>query len=222
MRRHARLFALLVTACLSVAVPGYAIAQSLLQPRGSLVQAPAAGRVAPAALTGIINLDSQWTPTPPALDGTINTAEWSNAYQLDISLSATPVRLYLMNDADYLYMAIDNQADATADAFDHEIIVFDDEGGTPPALGDGTWNAAMCPATEGAIGGRRLRGFLWNEQCPAIDLDGRSLRHGSRGRCHRRLQFGHRAQGVRDAHRSRNQHAPGSTRSALWSLYRSL
>jgi streptogramin lyase len=152
MRRHSSLSALLTTACFALAIPGHAVAQSLLQHTDGLFHSPSPRSARPTAPTGIVIYNSQWTAAAPTLDGTIGIAEWSNASVVDISFSATPVRLYLMNDANYLYIAIDNQADAVQTPGDHEIIVFDDEGGAPPSLGDGTWNALVCPATEGAIG----------------------------------------------------------------------
>lgn len=104
---------------------------------------------APGAVIDGVGLSSNWTPIPPTLDGTIGGTEWANAQTYNISVSATPITLYLMNDAGYLYLAIDGLPDVTLDLQDSAVLLFDDEGGVAPLLGDGLWNAPTCPSTEG-------------------------------------------------------------------------
>lgn len=116
------------------------------------------GDAAPEVITsassaGGADILSSWSPTPPTLDGTISVGEWSNATILDIGFGTNPVTAYLMNDAGFLYLAIDNEDDTVPDPNDSGVLAFDDEGGTPPLLGDGVWNTATCPVTEeGAYG----------------------------------------------------------------------
>lgn len=81
---------------------------------------------------------------PPTLDGSIGSLEWSEAYSLNITLSGTPVYMYVMADAETLYLAFDDQADPTLDAFDQVGIYFDDEGGVPPTLYDNNWTNLQC------------------------------------------------------------------------------
>ena len=58
------------------------------------------------------DISSTWTDAPPIIDGAIDpVTEWSGATAIDISLNATPITLYLMNDDNYLYLALDDQND---------------------------------------------------------------------------------------------------------------
>jgi hypothetical protein len=78
---------------------------------------PPEGRAPRPDLSGV-GLDSGWTPTPPTIDGAIGGAEWANARTYHISLTATPITVYLMNDAGFLYVAIDAEADVSLDPHD--------------------------------------------------------------------------------------------------------
>jgi hypothetical protein len=106
-----------------------------------------------ASTAGVGSILSPWATTPPTMDGTIGAGEWSDAISFDLSTSATPVLVYLMNDANYLYLAVDNQVDTALDPRDFAGLGFDDEGGTPPLLSDGLWNTLTCPVTEEGIYG---------------------------------------------------------------------
>ncbi|MDI7277265.1 MAG: PA14 domain-containing protein, partial [Anaerolineae bacterium] len=59
--------------------------------------------------------------------------------------AAAPVRLYVMNDATHLYLAIDNPNDAVGDAYDQMGIYFDDN----PLPSDGQWTNTSCGHADG-------------------------------------------------------------------------
>lgn len=85
---------------------------------------------------------SKWTQVAPTIDGTIGLkGEWTNATKLDISDffgygdGPDPVGsayLYVMNDSNNIYMAIDYSSDKTRDEFDGVSINVDENN-------DGTW-----------------------------------------------------------------------------------
>ncbi len=96
-------------------------------------------------------LVSEWTDAAPTIDGTIDTlTEWSNAGIYDISdimgiggagISNNPgdCLLYLMNDSNYLYMAVDYVADISLEDYDQFGPYFDENH-------DGAWDT---DSTEG-------------------------------------------------------------------------
>lgn len=80
-------------------------------------------------------IQSPYTAIPPTIDGFLAAGEWSNATTRDVSdLIGTPdandpfgsANIYVMNDGDNLYMAVDAAADSTADDFDQIAPYFDD------------------------------------------------------------------------------------------------
>ncbi len=87
---------------------------------------------------------SHFTDAPPVLDGSIGAGEWDSAFEMDISVTAQPVLMYIMHDADTLYLAFNDQNDTTLDSLDQIGVYFDDEGGTPPILWDNVWINAVC------------------------------------------------------------------------------
>jgi hypothetical protein len=80
-------------------------------------------------------ISAGWTSTLPVIDGAIDSAEWASATRVDISDtlgqpdSPDPpgaVYLYLMNDEDRVYVAVDYPADATLDVGDEIAFYFDE------------------------------------------------------------------------------------------------
>jgi hypothetical protein len=109
----------------------------------------------------------------PTLDGVINGAEWADGTILNISLGANPVFLYVKNDANYLYLAVDDQNTPTLATLNQAGILFDDEGGVPPMLGDGLWTHAVCPSTEGELDlGQFVPDFATNDLYQGIASGG--------------------------------------------------
>jgi hypothetical protein len=151
MRPHRSPCSLISAALLAFTSFSSAGAQVVLPGHASTSQAthsPGAQGVT-AVVTPTIT--SRWTFLAPTLDGVINGAEWVDATVLNISLGGNPVMLFVKNDADYLYIAVDDQNTPTLVMYDRAGIFFDDEGGVPPMLGDGQWTHAVCPSTEGEL-----------------------------------------------------------------------
>lgn len=73
-------------------------------------------------------INAGWASSAPNLDGNINSGEWSNAATRTISYpgESGTVRLYVMNDDNYLYFAVDDAIDNSLDNDDTFGIVFDD------------------------------------------------------------------------------------------------
>ncbi len=75
-------------------------------------------------------LNSGWTSKPPTIDGTFGTGEWTNP-QLELTLPDFPIHalVYIMNDANFLYICVDaaNAAygDYTEDFGDYCVLAFD-------------------------------------------------------------------------------------------------
>ena len=93
---------------------------------------------------------SPWATTAPTIDGTITVGEWENAWTADITNTGilSNVTLYVMNDARYLYIAVDDKNDTTClpDSGAQLGIYFDDE---PAGAHDGAWTYTECPSGEG-------------------------------------------------------------------------
>ena len=89
----------------------------------------------------------------PTIDGVVGSAEWADAYKVDIRQGAAPVNLYWMIDGDELFVAVVDEGNAIFDG-ERVDLVFDDEsivaGGDPAALGDGAFEGS-CPSDEGRI-----------------------------------------------------------------------
>jgi hypothetical protein len=74
-----------------------------------------------------VSIESGWAQIAPVLDGIISAGEWRDATLLDISCNASaPVYLLIMNDNNYLYLAI---LDANLNNYDspEEVGVYFDE-----------------------------------------------------------------------------------------------
>ncbi len=93
---------------------------------------------------------SPWASSPPTIDGTIAPGEWENAWTADITNTGilSNVTLYVMNDARYLYIAVEDENDTTLlpDSGAQLGIYFDDE---PAGAHDGAWTHTECPSGEG-------------------------------------------------------------------------
>ena len=73
-------------------------------------------------------INSQWTDTPPTIDGMVIVGEWSNL-QLVMREPDYPVEAnaYFLNDESNLYVLVDAIEDITEDADDECLLVFDFE-----------------------------------------------------------------------------------------------
>lgn len=93
---------------------------------------------------------SPWATSPPTIDGILSSGEWENAWTANIADTGivSNVTLYVMNDAQYLYLAVDDENDTTcfADSGAQLGIYFDDE---PAGAHDGAWTYSECPSGEG-------------------------------------------------------------------------
>jgi len=87
------------------------------------------------ALPPVVN--SEWTYTPPTINGIYDTDEWDHAYVETISLDGyIPATLYVMNDQNNLYLALEVQDDDTYNT-DEIIFYFDNNNfGTTHEIGD--------------------------------------------------------------------------------------
>lgn len=92
---------------------------------------------------------SSWsTSRAPTIDGVLSPGEWTDAATYDMSFRQDltyPVTLYLMNDADHLYIAVDNPNDTTAEEDDATRVWFDDD----PSPPDGQWANVVCGNGDG-------------------------------------------------------------------------
>jgi len=79
------------------------------------------------------DIDVPWTDVPPTIDGIIEDGEWDDAYVVMIDYYPDPphrndtIYIYFMNDADYLYIAVDLLPDNTTDAGDFCALLFDED-----------------------------------------------------------------------------------------------
>src|SRR3954470_19449947 len=105
---------------------------------GLLVGASAADAASP-------DLIVPYTPEPIVVDGDSDPA-WAAADALFISTDALSVVFRALHDDRTLYLFIDDLSDDTHLPGAGASIQFDDEGGTPPLLGDGDWTATACHA----------------------------------------------------------------------------
>ncbi|WP_455367775.1 hypothetical protein [[Eubacterium] cellulosolvens] len=75
-------------------------------------------------------INSQWTSSPPSIDGVVGSGEWSN---LVISFTSSeypdsyvlPTYVYFMNDAANLYVLVDAVGDTTNSTGDECLLIFD-------------------------------------------------------------------------------------------------
>ncbi|MDZ7722033.1 MAG: hypothetical protein U5R06_04200 [candidate division KSB1 bacterium] len=70
---------------------------------------------------------SGFTLNPPTLDGNIDAAEWSEADSVAITSDgiADPVKLFMMNDQDYLYVAVRDESNTAQDIDDQLALYLD-------------------------------------------------------------------------------------------------
>jgi len=80
------------------------------------------------ALSSGYFLNSGWASSAPNLNGNINSSEWSNAATTTITYpgESGTVTLYVMNDANYLYFAVNDVIDNSLDDDDTFGIFFDE------------------------------------------------------------------------------------------------
>ncbi|NQT23854.1 T9SS type A sorting domain-containing protein [candidate division KSB1 bacterium] len=107
-------------------------------------------------------LNAGWASSAPTLDGTINSGEWSSAATAVMTYpgNAGTVRLYVMNNADYLYVAVDDGIDNSLDHNDTFGLVFDNNHNRElPSSGPSSegliqifWNGSASNAYMGASG----------------------------------------------------------------------
>lgn len=76
-------------------------------------------------LEGTVQAD--FTNNPPSIDGSISSCEWDDAWVLDMTGGSMPFYLYLMDDANYLYGAVDAIGDPSLTNYDQFRIYFDNE-----------------------------------------------------------------------------------------------
>lgn len=72
-------------------------------------------------------IQSTFTSTAPVVDGVIHAAEWSQARMVDVLYPGLTgvVRLYVQNDQNRLYLAVDDQKNPQLDSWDAVGIFFD-------------------------------------------------------------------------------------------------
>lgn len=90
-----------------------------------------------------MHVELHWSQVSPVLDGVLESGEWDDAVRLDISASgvAQPVTLYMKNDNNYLYLAVDDPNNTSDTDFNEIGLYFDDDN-------NNTWDADS-PSTEG-------------------------------------------------------------------------
>ena len=80
-----------------------------------------------------IEIDSAWTDLPPTLDGDITADEYDNATVVSFDFYPDPphrndtIYIYFMNDADFLYIAVDLLPDNSSDDGDYCFLAFDED-----------------------------------------------------------------------------------------------
>jgi len=94
---------------------------------------------------------SAWTATAPTIDGTIGGAEWASADTESFSMFGNPATIYVMNDANNLYIALVINDGTPGDADDIASFYFDnDHDGTGPEKGDNAFEV-YNPGAPGYI-----------------------------------------------------------------------
>ncbi|MEE9506136.1 MAG: hypothetical protein V3V98_03220, partial [Thermoplasmata archaeon] len=77
------------------------------------------------------SVDSDWTGSPPTVDGSIAAGEWDNATVIDLAdipMNMIPAHLLAMNDASFLYLCYDAVGDQTPGLMDSASFSFDTGG----------------------------------------------------------------------------------------------
>ncbi len=129
-------------------------------------------KVAAAPQEGGRVIRSPWTRTLPQLDGRIDAGEWAWARVTDIRTDgeSEPVRLYVMNRLDYLYLAIDEPADLLLD-LDDQVGLYIDQNRNgewsyePPLEGTfwAAWNGSSVSRLYRALSGWWPTTLEWRE-----------------------------------------------------------
>ena len=72
---------------------------------------------------------SNWATTSPTINGKIGSGEWNDAATIDISnpYASTPIMLYVKNDANFLYIAVDDPNDDNINEGNLIGILFDED-----------------------------------------------------------------------------------------------
>jgi len=70
-----------------------------------------------------------WTNQVPTIDGQLSTGEWSNAGSCNIIYpgESGTITMYLMNDENYLYLAVDDPTDTKLNSYDTVGLFFDED-----------------------------------------------------------------------------------------------
>lgn len=126
-------------------VPGFATPPP---PRNdAFAGTPVEGTTVPVGSGGRIL--SNWAPTAPTIDGVINASEWTHAFAVDIGPDTALVFLYVMNNANTLFLAYDEIPNTTMTASNNDqvSVYIDDEGGSPPNRYDNVWTNTACSST---------------------------------------------------------------------------
>jgi len=71
----------------------------------------------------------RWAAPIPTIDGILSTGEWSNAGSCNIIYpgESGTITMYLMNDENYLYLAVDDPTDTNLDTYDTIGLFFDED-----------------------------------------------------------------------------------------------
>ncbi|MEO7794649.1 MAG: hypothetical protein ABIV06_07720 [Thermoanaerobaculia bacterium] len=117
--------------------------------------------LAPASGAGTGRLLSGWMSEAPAIDGELDSGEWSEAIAIDLG---TGVSARVGNDGRTLYLQLIDGRPGEPSA-DRMIFFFDDDGGTEPLLDDGAWTSLVCQNDPGAG-----EGEIWFEVSGAVDF----------------------------------------------------
>ena len=89
-------------------------------------------------------LGPAFTPSPPNINGVIDPDEWSRADWMDFTVGSYSGRMYVMNDADNLYIALRLQDDDASDNDAMNIFFDNDHGGGSLQLGDDViWHTSV-------------------------------------------------------------------------------
>ena len=124
-------------------------------------------------------LVSSWMTRTPRIDGQIAATEWSEATSLYIGGG---VSVWIGNDSRALYVAVWDGVDSIHGTGDQLALLFDDEGGVPPIVEDGSWSGAACQQNstlgEGALFFTSDQNVSYQEYaggyCPAQAIRGRA------------------------------------------------
>lgn len=72
---------------------------------------------------------SAWTDTPPTIDGILTEGEWNSANTVTFTITGKPATIYVMNDANNLYILLKIGPDSDNDTYDTCGVYFDNDNG---------------------------------------------------------------------------------------------